>query len=333
MITKLHDAIAANQPREVWALIKLMGIVVLDQTYQELIVSELKTLPNFEKSRSLLEAGFFSGDDLVHLVHACGNGSGTNISVLSSLLIRLNEWMLVTDNGLLTPSLRYKWNKDRIALFLTLKILDNALLGPSYVAQKYRQSVPPIFVKKDGNEYTGTGFLVTSRGDARKYVIVTAKHNVDFNDGFQFTSFGSADETTYTPLASKWELHPKLDLALMPVQCSETAIPIYPVSSASILSRTITLGYPRIATTDRPYLLARGGELNASVSNYYGEKSIIISNIVAPGNSGGPVLDEAGLCVGLVVRAFETHHEGGVSAANAAIPSSEVLDFIQPFCM
>jgi hypothetical protein len=98
----------------------------------------------------------------------------------------------------------------------------------------------------------------------------------------------------------------------MPVSCSESAVPIYPVGRGGVLTRTITLGYPRIATTDAPYLLAHGGELNAVVSNYYGEERLIISNAVAPGNSGGPVLDEAVLCIGMVINAFETTHDGGV---------------------
>lgn len=117
----------------------------------------------------------------------------------------------------------------------------------------------------------------------------------------------------------------------MPVECSEAPTPIYPVGVARVLARTITLGYPLIATTDAPYLLAHGGELNAIVRNYKGEESLIISNLVAPGNSGGPVLDEAGLCVGMVVRALESKHEGGMSTANAALPSSAILEFIAPF--
>jgi S1-C subfamily serine protease len=77
--------------------------------------------------------------------------------------------------------------------------------------------------------------------------------------------------------------------------------------------------------------LAHGGELNAIVSSYHGDQHLIISNLVAPGNSGGPVLDEAGVCVGMVVNSLETTHDGGISTANAAIPSSVVLDFITPF--
>jgi hypothetical protein len=35
----------------------------------------------------------------------------------------------------------------------------------------------------------------------------------------------------------------------------------------------------------------------------------------------------------MVVNAFETSHEGGVSVANAAIPSGAILKFIAPYLM
>lgn len=334
MIGKLEDVIAASPPREVRALIKLMGTVLITHQYSALVNNELSTFPDFAKRKPLLEAGYFLGGDLVQLVHANGDGSGTTVHVVGSLLDHLIEWMLVSDAGVLVPNglIRYQWNKPQIAQFIALRILDNILLGPTDVAQKYRQSVPAVFVKKDGSDYTGTGFLATNRADAGRFVITTAKHNVDPADGITFVGFNSPQGVSYTPLTKNWTLHPHLDMALMPVTCSEAAIPIYPVGEASVLSRTITLGYPRIATTDGPYLLAHGGELNAIVSSYYGEQRLIISNAVAPGNSGGPVLNEAGLCVGMVVASFETAYEGGsISSANAAIPSSAILDFIAPF--
>ncbi|WP_458759163.1 S1 family peptidase [Afipia sp. TerB] len=306
---------------------------LVDDQYRALVNNQLRAFPDFAKRERLLETGYFLGSDLVQLVHASGDGSGTAVHIVGSLLDQLIEWMLVVDAGVLVPNglMRYQWNKPRIAQFIALHILDNVLLGPTYVAQKYRQSVPPVFVRKGEDDYTGTGFLVTNRGDQQKFVVVTAKHNVDPADGITFVGFGSAEDVTYTSLADDWILHPTLDIALMPVACSKTAIPIYPVGDATALSRTITLGYPRIATTDAPYLLAHGGEINAVVSDYYGEQRLIISNIVAPGNSGGPVLNEAGLCVGMVVNAFETSHQGGVSVANAAILSGPILEFITPY--
>jgi S1-C subfamily serine protease len=333
MIGKLKDWIAANPPWELQELIKLVGTVLIEDQYSALVKERLGRSPDFAKRERLLESGYFIGLDFARLVLGKRADNDMSLPTVGSLLEQLIEWMLVTDMGVLGPDtqVRYRWNKPQIALFNRLRILDNVLLGPTYVAQKYRQSVPAVFVQKHGDKYTGTGFLATNRGDAKKFVIATAKHNVDPADGITFIGFNSPEDVSYTSLAENWTLHPQLDIALMPVTCSGAAIPIYPVGDAGVLSRTITLGYPRIATTDGPYLLAHGGEVNAIVSSYYGERCLIISNVVAPGNSGGPVLNEAGLCVGMVVNSFETEHEGGVkSTANAAIPSSAILEFIAP---
>lgn len=330
MISKLLDTIAANPPAEVKALVQLMGTVVLDDKYRQLVTDHLSTSPEFQQRKSLLELGYFSGMDFLQLIHACGGGRGTNSQVLTPLLNQLVDWMLVSDLGVVLPNalVRYQWNKQRIATFIALKILDNVLLGPSYVAQKYRQSVPAILVKKGQDEFTGTGFLATNKANATKHLIVTAKHNVDPTEGITFSELRSPEAGSYRKLAQAWILHPSADLAAMPVECSEPPIPIYPVGKARVLARTITLGYPRIATAADTYVLAHQGELNAVVTGFDKQDYLIISNAVAPGNSGGPVLDESGICVGMVVRSFETKHEGGVSYANAALPATAILNFI-----
>ncbi len=330
MISKLLDTIAASPPAEVKALVELMGTGVLDDKYRQLVNDHLSTSPQYQERKILLETGHFSGTDLLQLIDACGGGKGTSLHVLTPLVSQLVDWMLVSDSGVALPNalVRYRWNKKKIATFIALKILDNVLLGPSYVAQKYRQSVPAIFVKKGQDEFTGTGFLASNKANATKHAIVTAKHNVDPTEGITFSGFGSPDGASYHALAQDWILHPSVDLAAMPVECSKGPIPIYPVGEARVLARTITLGYPRIATAADTYVLAHGGELNAVVTAFDKQDYLIISNVVAPGNSGGPVLDESGICVGMVVRSFETKHEGGVSSANAALPATAILNFI-----
>lgn len=330
LIDTLINTIAVNPPAEVQALIKLIDVVLQEDKYKQLVREELKDLPNFHERKNLLEAGHFSGLDLSQLLLACGAKNGVNTTVISSLVNQLVNWMLISDNQIAFPNglVRFLWNKNRIVPFRALAILDNLLLGPSYVAQKYRQSVPPIFVKKGDDEFTGTGFLTTNQANASEFVIVTAKHNVNPADGIVSVSLGPVAGATYTALASDWILHPSLDLAAMPVKCNNAPVPIHPVGGARVLARTITLGYPRIATTAESYLFAQGGELNALVDTFHKESYLIISNAVAPGNSGGPVLDEVGLCLGMVVRSFETRHEGGVSVANAALPAVEILNFV-----
>ncbi|TSD86030.1 trypsin-like peptidase domain-containing protein [Mycobacterium sp. KBS0706] len=333
MIAKAIDELASSPPPEVMAAVKLLNIVSQDQLYFELIARTFGKSKNFEQRKELLNLGHFTGQDFLNLVMACGDTSkGTAINIVTTIFRRLVEWGLIFDNSFTGEHsfVKYQWNKNRIAGFCALRILDNVLFGPSYVAQKYRRSVPAVFVEKCGDYRTGTGF-VTAEPNCAKSVIITAKHNVDPADGITFLNFSEPSGMKYGPLAENWILHPELDLALLPVECSEPPIPIFLIGEPIVLSRTITLGYPTIATTNGPYILAHGGEVNALVKNYYGGEYVIISNIVAPGNSGGPVLDEAGLCIGLVVNAFESQHEGGVSKSNAAIPSAQILDFVAPY--
>jgi S1-C subfamily serine protease len=159
---------------------------------------------------------------------------------------------------------------------------------------------------------------------------VTAKHNVDSDEGIKFLRFEGDASLQFESKEAEWSRHPTLDIAALRVSTSLQAKPLYPLGEPVVLSPTISMGYPAIATADGPYLLAHSGELNALITSYLDRQSyFVISNDVSPGNSGGPVLDDAGLCVGMVIRALETEHEGGTSKRNIAIPASEIQRFIQ----
>ena len=164
----------------------------------------------------------------------------------------------------------------------------------------------------------------------REKVLVTASHNVNPEQGVKFLSFETVDDVKITCLQSVWILHQTLDLAIMPISTSGHYSPIHLIAPLDVLSKTISLGYPKISTADRPYLLAHGGELNAIVTSYLDrQKYLIISNNVAPGNSGGPVLNRAGLCLGMVIRSLEGDYEDGSGKANAAIANLDILPFLQ----
>lgn len=56
------------------------------------------------------------------------------------------------------------------------------------------------------------------------------------------------------------------------------------------------------------------------------DEVLIISNLVAPGSSGGPVLDRAGRCVGMTIQWLEGEYEGaGYSKFSAAMPKSVIV--------
>lgn len=330
MTKKLSTLLALSPPAEVRALVRLIEATPNDAEYKKLVEEQLSKIGDFEARKALLYSGFFASPDLWQLLMGCGCASGVKTQIVSTLLDKLMEWGLVSKHDIPNAFAPYMWNKPQIGQFLRLGIVDNILLGPSYIAQKYRQSVPAIIVDKGGVERIGSGFLVESTKAAGRLFIVTAKHNIDPGDDIQFKRFGQADDATFEAVTTNWTLHPKRDIGAIEVRVSNAPLPISLRGWGYILSKTVTLGYPTISSTDQAYLLAHGGELNAIVRSYLDNQTyLLISNIVAPGNSGGPVLDDAGLCIGMVVRALEGTYEGGVSNANAAIPSAELLAFIE----
>ncbi|MCF2522400.1 serine protease [Bradyrhizobium sp. G127] len=332
MTMKFETLLALSPPQELRALIQLLSVVFDKAEYEKLVRAQLGKSGDFSSREALLLNGFFASHDLWQLLMGCGCSGGVNTTTVSAFLKKIEEWGLVAKLDLPNARAPYQWNTKMVALFGRLGIIDNIVLGPVYIAQKYRQSVPSILVFKDGKERIGTGFVV---GKGEKFFVVTAKHNVDPSDGIEFLRIGDADDVKYEPVGSSWTLDAIRDIAAIEVRIGKTPATQSPVTisllgRAHLLARTVTLGYPLISSTDQAYLLAHGGELNAIVTSYLDKQQyLLISNRVAPGNSGGPVLDEAGLCIGMVVRALEGEYEGGVSKANAAIPSNELRAFIE----
>lgn len=336
MIARFSDSFHNARPPEYDALIRLLVAFLSDEQYNALLEKQLKPMPRFAERRKLLELGHFSLFDLINLLLATGAENGVNPRTVAELLRRLTEWSLVTDNdmGMDGQTVRYQFNKAAIGLFGTLGLIDNVLLGRAHIVAKYKASIPAIVVEKDGRERIGTGYLVHNHYKGQHFSgqgwIATARHNIDPDAGIKFLRFAETDPVTYHPLRDSWILHKTRDIAAMPVQVMGIATPIYPFGTAAVLSRTISMGYPTISSTDRAYLLAHNGEVNATVTSYMDQQEyLLISNSVAPGNSGGPVLDDAGLLVGMVVQALEGEYEGGISKANAAIPALEIMSFLQ----
>ncbi|NOJ40916.1 S1 family peptidase [Bradyrhizobium australiense] len=334
MLKRLSEQFAPDPPVEYGHLVKLLQIAASETDYQSLVTKTFSMTPEYERRKVLLLHGHFSRMDFIQLLHSAGDAKGTNIRSANELLRRLIEWSLVIDSDFgFNQEHRFQWSRAAIALFGGLDLIDNVLLGRSHVVEKYSRSIPAIIVRKNGHERIGTGFLTVRGGRIAPFlgegIIVTAKHNVDPADGIDFVKFGDTDGVTYEARQSNWICHSTRDLAAMPVRVTGRAVPIHAMGQASVLSRTISLGYPTISQTDRAYLLAHNGELNAIVSSYLDkQKYLLISNTVAPGNSGGPVLDESGLCIGIVVQALEGQYDGGTSKANAAIPAADIQEFL-----
>lgn len=78
----------------------------------------------------------------------------------------------------------------------------------------------------------------------------------------------------------------------------------YSISNqVQLAEKVIIFGYPPIPLTSKPFLIANLGEVSAEVDNYLDKTDcIILSSITRPGNSGGPVINEYGKLVGIMVQ-------------------------------
>lgn len=333
----LQQLISRAVPSEAKALLTLMRIVPIKEAYDSYLQNRLGSHHDYAARETILKSNFFTGAEFLTLLHGFidtnSDRSGVSIDIASILLKKAIEKSLISDNSIVGPmaNIGYHWNVDHISKLNELNILDNALLGSIYIAEKYKESVTPIVVQKNGIDHIGTGFLASTSINQTKKIIVTVKHNIDPNEGIIFKNFGEGSQ--YSPLLEDWIVHPDIDLALMVVEVKKDITPIYALGDGFVLDTTITLGYPKIATTDAAYLMANLGEVNSVVKTYIAPKRefLIFSNKASPGSSGSPVLDEAGLCIGIVTNAFETDYEGGMTTANAAIPASDIKCFIEGY--
>jgi S1-C subfamily serine protease len=103
------------------------------------------------------------------------------------------------------------------------------------------------------------------------------------------------------------------------------------------LECVITLGYPFVARVEKPVMMAHSGQINGFSDTMDGEQLMFISAAVSPGSSGGPVLNEMGLVIGITTQSNEGQYSVGEgekqkifhSIHHAAIPADVIVRFLK----
>jgi S1-C subfamily serine protease len=151
---------------------------------------------------------------------------------------------------------------------------------------------PAATVPEQEMQLTGVG---TCFAASRNGIVVTANHVIEDADvvGIQL-----ADTQTYT--ASVIATSPKNDLAILQINANTpNFIPLASEKEVSLGDTTFTIGFPAVTALGWEPKLTDGVVSSLSVA---GDDSLMqISVPVHPGNSGGPLINQTGQVIGVVV--------------------------------
>ena len=122
------------------------------------------------------------------------------------------------------------------------------------------------------------------------------------------------------------EVNPVLDVALLKVDASNlTPIPLADSSKVLQGKKISAFGFP-LSSVLGEKLKVTSGIVSGFVENVGGCRNLQFDAKVNPGNSGGPMVDESGNCVGIVTSKLIGI---AVSEVGFAVPSSELVKLLQ----
>lgn len=214
---------------------------------------------------------------------------------------------------------------DKHLLFNHLRdsTFANLFHPPSRLHTRYAPAVAAIDVKlQNGDLARGSGFVVRV-DDAGGHWLFTCLHNVDPTE-VTVTEIRSATGRLLEvggPLLST-----RYDFAIFPVSTEIQGPTLVLKDGGSVFDDVYTLGFPGVPRSEAG-MLGHRGEINARVEVVTDRHpALVISNLVSPGSSGGPVLDREGRCLGMSIRWLEGEWGGEKARFSAALPASVLID-------
>ena len=248
-----------------------------------------------------------------------------HINEYHNALLRI--FQLMTNEGLITPKhnnigfyQEYSHNgfNPKLAKYGRY---DFPILGFKYMRHVFQDAVKPVILNQgDGErpESIGSGFIVNANSsfDNNLY-FVTARHCISPNNRVFVPAFIPANkpcrpEKIYVPEKKD------IDLAVIRFSFENPLIGRehnFWLGTPSILDKVLTMGYPPIpgfvnaiqvaeVSQISSFLKSTEGRITGTGQHYWGgnEDHFLISARVKGGNSGGPVINEKGEVVGIVIE-------------------------------
>lgn len=325
-----RDHIFKDEDGLITEVIKFFFASVLQKDHFEKVVEKCLENPSQQGNRHLLirQGKFGLSDFLFYWQRVIQPGGGlVKGLVIEEVLRRFCDCHLLTRSQMLLEHGLdfYQVNEPFAEFLLQRDALENLAFDFPHLVQKYRCSIVKILICDDkGDQWIGTGFFC-----AANRLIITNKHVVEEQaEGFPIVKNANGDQLVVKNL----EKDTCWDLAIIEVEPTAGVRPLFPATEVEILDQIITIGYPRIPLALNHPLVAHSGEINGQITLQDGDY-LIFSSKTAPGNSGGPLLNRAGLVVGVVTQELQSQVaiEKKILPYYCAIPIKQLIPFLQKF--
>jgi S1-C subfamily serine protease len=150
----------------------------------------------------------------------------------------------------------------------------------------------------DDEQGKGSGVIVGREGNI--YYVLTNRHVVEKNGDYQVQT---VDGTRYVVNSRQIQKLPGLDLAVVQFSSNQnyTVAKLGDSEKVSRRQKIYVVGYatPGVVVTTRTFIPAEGIILNRVAASKDGYALVYSLDIIQPGMSGGPVLDERGQLIGI----------------------------------
>lgn len=185
---------------------------------------------------------------------------------------------------------------------------DFIVNGFEGIIERFSPSVFPVVVeKKDGTYDLGTSFLV-----GNNHTLFTARHVVENMKSIKVLNSDGSALPIYSIYVSK---NDDVDIAVMLISIPENQkiTPLKVSTEAGILNEILSIGYPPIPGFDtlkiydvshvNSFVRLSKGRIVGSGHSYLDSQEFILFNArVKGGNSGGPIINDKGIVVGMLVQ-------------------------------
>jgi hypothetical protein len=259
-----------------------------------------------ELNRSTTSRRRLTGSDLIDwLEKHAGDEPRRAFFQIKAILDRMEREGLLVSLG---PESQFNFGMDRPLLFVKVmtarerssNVWLGTVLGPKFTAVYVTAAFAHITgVTTNGDEAGGSGILLHSE------YVVTCAHVLTDMQPRQVTIAGEVFDVAEVKVPKGDEAHRKSDVGLVRLSRPTKPIPGIALDDAALLQQHVVLGAAPVPLSTHPVYTAQMAEVNGGFTATNGRNYLLLSSIVRPGDSGGPIATLDGRIIGIVCASVE----------------------------